>query len=80
MGICGLVKCNGIMKESWLCWMVKWEKYLRGEWVLKKKNEKVGIRKSTEGEKKRVEWSERCESRKSSSKIWNKVIRVEKWR
>ena len=42
---------------------------------VEKKDKNVGIRKSSEGEKKRVEGRLRCEIRKRRREIWNKVIR-----
>ena len=47
---------------------------------VKKKNKNVRIRKSSEGEKKRVEGRLRCEIRKRRCGIWNKVIRVVEFR
>ena len=47
---------------------------------VKKKDKNVGMRKSSEGEKKRLEGRLRCKIKKRRYKIWNKVIRDVKFR
>ena len=42
---------------------------------VKKKDKNVGMRKSSEGEKKRLEGRLRCKIKKRRCDIWNKVIR-----
>ena len=55
--------------------MEKMREIFDREMRFKKKEKNVGIRKSSEGEKKRVKGRLRCEIRKRRCKIWNKVIR-----
>ena len=54
------------MEKSWLCWMEKSWEILDREMRVKKKDQNVGIRKSSEGEKKRVEWSKRLRLEKEN--------------
>ena len=77
----------GKIKRSEVCWVYGRELVvLNGknernrQKRVKKKDKNVGIRKSSEEEKKRVEWRLRCEIRKRRCEIWNKVIRDLEWR